>query len=437
MPTQRPGREPKGAAVPAASKKPVRTRPMRGPGAEDAAASVTGGVALATAPLVQAPLAQAKMKEDFCTQLLLGGYVQAFVDFFYLTHRSEPSSSSSGDDGGGGGGGGLTSTTVFAVAEMEFLRDQLVAAEHCKRKGEVPDVLAAYESLATYCDEKGDLKTMIFFFDKCLEIARLVKDPVCEMRVLRRIGAGYHALGDLESALEHLESHVGIAQIVYAHEDDDELRGDAYRQLGRVYSDLAVQREHVRRFQDAIDAYKKLLDCSSKAGDDATTAHAQFKIGVCYNACAQPSSALPFLESYLTICRKTGNVEGEGSACAELATAHEKLANKQLSIDFLTHYVAIATRADNVASQADACRRLGHIYTASRDFPRARAMHEKNYALLPAAAAGAPAQALNCARVNVGAARANDKLAAFLALVNDDLRGLLEWKNSRALPSTE
>lgn len=140
----------------------------------------------------------------------------------------------------------------------------------------------------------------------------------------------------------------------------------------------------------------------------------------------------------LATCRKTGNVEGEGGACAELATAHEKLENKQLSIDFLNHYVAIATRAENVANQADACRRLGHIYTASRDFPRAREMHERNYELLPAVVAQTrDAAALNCARVNVGAARANDKLTVFLSLVTDDFRGLLEWKNSRALPSTD
>lgn len=234
------------------------------------------------------------MKEDFCTQLLLGGYVQAFVDLFYLTHRSEADGSSDHS-----GHGGINSSTVFDVAEMEFLRDQLVAAEHCKRKGEIPDVLTAYESLATYCHEKGDVKTMIFFFDKCLEIARLVKDPVCEMRVLSKIGAGYHALGDLDKALAHQESHVAIAQAVYAHEDDEELRGDAYRQLGRVYSDLAVQSEGAQRFQDAIDFYKKLLDCAAKAGDDDSTAHAQFKIGACYNASAQPSSALPFLDSYV------------------------------------------------------------------------------------------------------------------------------------------
>lgn len=241
------------------------------------------------------------MKEDFCTQMLMGGYVQSFVDLFYLTHRSEPPSASAPPPGSTTQtpSSGINSSTVFDVAEMEFLRDQLVTAEHCKRKGEIPEVLGAYDSLATYCQEKNDLRTMIFFFDKCLEIARLVKDAVSEMRILNKIGSGYHALEDLDKALECQESHVRIAEVVYAHEDDDELRGDAFRQLGRVYVDLAVQRESARRFQDAIDYYKQYLDCASKAGDSDCIGQAQFKIGVCYNALSQAANALPFLEGYV------------------------------------------------------------------------------------------------------------------------------------------
>ncbi|GLE10099.1 hypothetical protein PINS_up022094 [Pythium insidiosum] len=159
---------------------------------------------------------------------------------------------------------------------------------------------------------------------------------------------------------------------------------------------------------------------------------------MCYNALGQAANALPFLDAYVASCRKAGDIEGEGRACAELATAHETLGNKQLSIEFLNHYVAIASKADNLVSQADACRRLGHIYTASQDHARAREMHEKNYELTPAVAAGTrDTTAMNCARINVGAARANDRLALFLTLVKDDFRGLLEWKNSRTLPTAD
>ncbi|KAG7381293.1 Tetratricopeptide repeat protein 29 [Phytophthora pseudosyringae] len=433
--------------------RPVRAQPMRGPGAIASTANGSGQVswkdtADPSGDSTSQTEQQAKMKEDVCSQLLIDGYVQSFVDLFYLTHRNDPTP----QHRGGGStsetqqansnravdGAGTSDFTVLELLEMEFLRDQLVSAEHCKRRGEIPDVMAAYDSLATYCAEKQDNKTMIFFYDKCLEITRLVKDQISEMRVLSQIGSGYHAAGDLEQARQYLELCVAIAKVVYEHDDDEELRGEAHAQLGGVYVDLASRHEQAKRYLEAIDLYKLRLDCADKAHNAEARAHAQFKIGTCYNALNEPANALPFLETNLAAARQSGDAEGEGNACAALATAHEKLGNQQLSIDFLNHYVTIATRAENVVNQADACARLGQIYTASLNFQRAREMHEKNYELVQAVAARTGDRlAQNISRVSVGAARANDKLATLLALVKDDFHGLLAWKNTRAVPTTE
>ncbi|ETP19907.1 hypothetical protein F441_06259 [Phytophthora nicotianae CJ01A1] len=420
--------------------RPVRAQPMRGPSAipstpgQHGWKDPTGQSTGATSQSEQ----HAKMKESICTQLLVDGYVQSYVDLFYLTHRNDPTPQHIG--------GGSTSTTMaktgafsaLELPEMEFLRDQLVAAEHCKRRGEIPDVMAAYDSLATYCAEKQDTKTMIFFYEKCLEIARLVKDQISEMRVLNQIGSGYHAAGDLEQARQYLELCVAIAKVVYEHDDDEELRGEAYEQLGKVYVDLALRHEQAKQFLEAIELYKLRLDCAVKAHNPEAQAHSQFKIGTCYNALNEPAKGLPFLETNLAVARQIGDSDGEGNACAALATAHEKLGNQQLSIEFLNQYVAIATRAENIVNQADACARLGQIYTASQNFQRAREMHDKNYELVQAVAArtGDRLQQ-NISRVSVGAARANDKLATLLGLVKDDFHGLLAWKNTRAVPTTE
>ncbi|KAG6622493.1 Molecular co-chaperone STI1 [Phytophthora cinnamomi] len=425
---------------------------MRGPSsATPGTAQVSWkDTALAGGAIVSQAELQAKMKEDICTQLLIDGYVQSFVDLFYLTHRNDPASQQRANGGAPepqqpnangnseGAGPKTNDLSMQELPEMEFLRDQLVAAEHCKRRGEIPDVMAAYDSLATYCSEKQDTKTMIFFYEKCLEITRLVKDQISEMRVLSQIGSGYHAAGDLEQARQYLELCVAVAKVVYEHEDDEELRGETYSQLGKVYVDLALHHERAKQFLEAIELYKLRLDCAVKSHNPEAQAHAQFKIGSCYNALNEPANALPFLETNLAAARQNSDAEGEGNACAALATAHEKLGNQQLSIEFLNNYVTIATRAENVVNQADACARLGQIYTASQNFHRAREMHEKNYELVQAVAARTGDRlAQNISRVSVGAARANDKLGTLLTLVKDDFHGLLAWKNTRAVPTTE
>ncbi|POM78350.1 Hypothetical protein PHPALM_4131, partial [Phytophthora palmivora] len=357
--------------------RPVRAQPMRGSGScQESWKDTTDQSGSVTAQAEK----QAKMKEDICTQLLIDGYVQSFVDLFYLTHRNYPTNQQSGgsssetqQNSNGALDGARSQSkdfTVLELPEMEFLRDQLVAAEHCKRRGEIPDVMAAYDSLASYCAEKQDTKTMIFFYEKCLEIARLVKDQISEMRVLSQIGSGYHVAGDLMQARQYLELCVAIAKVVYEHDDDEELRGEAYSQLGKVYVDLALHQEKAKQFLEAIELYKLRLDCAVKSHNPEAQTHAQFKIGSCYNALNEPANALPFLETNLAAARQVGDTESEGNACAALATAHEKLGNQQLSIEFLNQYVAIATRAENLVNQADACARLGQIYTGSQNFQR-------------------------------------------------------------------
>lgn len=293
--------------VPTTSKKPVRSKPMRGPGAQTADLSAMSVPSGSRADLLRraestATMTQASLKEDFCTQLLMGGYVQSFVDMFYLTHRSESQTHKSGGMSDAEAIETCIGGAALDVSEMQFLRDQLVTAEHCKRKGAISEVLSAYDSLATYCMEKGDIKTMLFFYEKCLEIARLVKDAICEMRVLNKIGSGYHSLLDLDKAREYQELYVSVAQVIYEHEDDDELRGEAFLQLGKVYTDLAVKHEDAREFQASIDYYKKMLECATKANDARSIAQAQFKIGACYNALLEPANALPFLEAYVSTC---------------------------------------------------------------------------------------------------------------------------------------
>jgi tetratricopeptide (TPR) repeat protein len=104
--------------------------------------------------------------------------------------------------------------------------------------------------------EKKDFKTMIFFYEKCLEIARIAKDQACEMRVLSKIGLGYHTLKELEKAREYQELHVALAQEIL----EEPFQRDAFIQLGKVYLDLANDLEKAPKLEESIQFYKKFLE---------------------------------------------------------------------------------------------------------------------------------------------------------------------------------
>lgn len=110
-------------------------------------------------------------------------------------------------------------------------------------------------------------------------------------------------------------------------------------------------------------------------------------------------------------------------------------------IEYLKRYLEIATRCENIQKQADACRRLGLMHTREGEFTAAREMHERHFALISVAASmkGDGCKSIDTgmmdrARMNLGAARANEKLQTLISFVKLDLDDLLTWKQNRRMP---
>jgi len=94
-----------------------------------------------TAPIAPDSGDNAITKRQSCEDILTSGYVQSFVDFFYLTHRPDPNASQNNV---------VSQTTEppedinISPPEMSFLRDNLTKAEEARRKGDTPNVYNSY-----------------------------------------------------------------------------------------------------------------------------------------------------------------------------------------------------------------------------------------------------------------------------------------------------
>ena len=101
-------------------------------------------------------------KQTLCIDILVSGHVQAFVDFFYLTHRPEVHTDEASDEQVG-----------IPSAMLPLVKTQLAEAEVARRRGDTQAVFASYKQLADFFTGLADQRTAIYFWEKCLEITQL------------------------------------------------------------------------------------------------------------------------------------------------------------------------------------------------------------------------------------------------------------------------
>jgi hypothetical protein len=94
-----------------------------------------------------------RLSED----ILCEGYVQSFVDFFYLTHRPEPNADITDAAEG-------TPEIQVPSKEMLYVRDNLTSAENARRQGDTGTVYGSYSNLAQHYHVRWWEEDTVFFF---------------------------------------------------------------------------------------------------------------------------------------------------------------------------------------------------------------------------------------------------------------------------------
>ncbi|KAF0713089.1 Aste57867_4529 [Aphanomyces stellatus] len=365
-------------------------------------------------------------KREVCAQVLRQGLVQSFVDLFYLVHRVDTTLAPDGHE--------KKEPVAISPAQMKFLRDNLTTAEKARRQGDVIQVFESYERLAVHFMGLQDLRTGVFFYEKCLEIARLSRNQDFELAALENLGNAYYGLKEYHKAKENHENHLALVKVLRGGGGD---QATATAELSKVYEQVALTHEAKAEYDLAIGIHVKFLQCAQEAQDVANVAAGHYRIGVCYNAMDQATDALVYLKDYLVMCKNMSDIEGECKAYAALATTFEALGHSQQAMEYLKEYLITAEKIENIVAQAEACRRLGLLYSASREFGLATEMMERNFDLIKNAAKN-DTRLLDQARISLGVIRAHQKFGTFVEFVTSDVHGFLNWKASRTIePKTQ
>lgn len=384
---------------------------------------------------------------DFCQNLLVGGYVQSYVDFYHLTHRVDPNI----------GEGSANAKIVMTIEDMLFVRDNLVSAEVSRRQGNTAGVYSAYTTLADYYVSKCDWRTAIYFHEKCLEVAKLTADSRAEMCALHASGEVCQKMGDYESALKFHVRHEEQARLFDVIEEVKRANIELYR----VYMVLAERLDNSGKYDDALELYFKCLESSKKCWDKAAEGEADGKIGALLLHQGKAAESVPYLRMHSQISADMGSAEGRCRACSALAIALDSLGQAEKALGELKMVQTISEQAGDVILQAQASRALGTLFSKVGNFEAAVDSFSRHFSLLKSillarnsvaankanggaggvggaadygaatAAAVVTSTDLDMARVYVGISKGNLLMGEYVTAIQCNLTALLDWKLNR------
>lgn len=364
-----------------------------------------------------------------CQQLLVGGFVQSYVDFYHLTHRID----SEADQG--------MSQIQIPIDEIVFIRDNLVQAELSRRQGDTTNVYSAFIKLADYYVKSQDWKTGFFFHEKCLEVAQLTSDLRAEMFANHSLGTIHQLMTEPEKARAYHERH----EIIAASMDVFEEVSKANVELYKVYFILAQKHEKQGELDEALDYYNKCLEASKKSWDRAAEGEANGKIGNLLLNKGDAQSSLPYLKQQSQIAADLGHAEGRCRACSALALALDSLGQPDRALSELQLVNTISEQAGDTFLQAQACRSLGTLFSKVGQLEDAVDTLQRHFNLLKAILyrSGADetedvkngqkvsSRDLDLARAYIGISKGNLLMGSYVMSLQLDLTALLDWKLNR------
>jgi len=357
-------------------------------------------------------------KQQLCVDLLMVGCVQSFVDFFYIAHRKAAPVDGSSEHAPG--------DVEIPEQTLVFLKETLETAEGAHRGENYKDCFENYGALADYFEKVPDLKSGMYFYQRCADVATEVdaRDSIAKANL--SLGTCEEKAGNWQSARQFHEKALEIA----TSGDSLPLQIRAASRLTHVYQTLAEKSERESRDSDATAYYEKCLRCAQLSKDASLEGSACHRLGLSLHKTGSFDHAIELQKQYLDICRVHEDRSGESAARAALARAFEATGMAQEAIRQLESLLGVASEAGELKAQASACLNLGILYNGRGDHHKSVELLEQHFDL---ARQIGDRRLIDSARVVLGMVRGSGKMQAYVGLVSTDLDKLLRWKSKRQL----
>eukprot|EP00793_Prasinoderma_coloniale_P000056 PRCOL_00005564-RA len=383
-------------------------------------------------------------RQALCVEILTEGHPAAFCEFFRITHAGDRAISAElggidasgtqgatnrpngADDGPADALGADSASAVggaIPAGAMEFLKDNLVAADLARRYSDGATVVSSYTNLARFFEERRDFRSAVRYLSEARAAALAVGAEGDALAATASLGEAFSHLGDHATAARY---HERALEMAGGGTEDDAARSVQLSLVG-VYRALAHAAEQAGETERAVGLLHKCLGAARAGGDRAAEGDVHHRLGLAHETLGKPHDAMRFHATYKEVCNELGDAAGEGRACAALARTYQDVGDLDGAVSNLEQFLELSRHGDPEL-HARACISLGVIHHGMGEHERAIAYFERGFEIARSLSDRA---LLDVARINLGVARGKARAPKFFEAINADLRSLLQFKSTR------
>ena len=260
-------------------------------------------------------------------KLMQEGYLQAYVDYFYITTETTPSTIVPSKKLQEEYKLNRIKKGKFIQTENSLLdlSDRLRMAEQCHRVGvgsekhkEIEKSLSFYTGVAEEFNTLCDYETASYFFNRCLDVSVENKYDTGEALALQGLGKCEENVLNIFEAQTNLERARDKAVIA----EDPRITKDISRDLVRVYQIIALDFQEKNDYDLSLKYFEKCLESSQQAENKDQEAECYQKIAHIYEKLNELDKAVEYLNRFLQLCEETDQKTKAGDAHKQLAEVH-------------------------------------------------------------------------------------------------------------------
>lgn len=215
----------------------------------------------------------------------------------------------------------------------------------------------AYNNIAVYHQQHGDIKIALEFYFLGLKIQQQIGDRDGESYSLNNIATVYSTKGELLKALEFHYKSLKLRKEL----GDKKGVAQSYSNLGLIYKNMG-------QIAKSLEYHTISLKIREEIGDKEGMAHSFGLLASTYDEQGEPDKALEFLLKSLKLCEENNDKIRIGVRLNDIGAYYSRQKNYDLAFEYFNKSLSICEKNNYKIGIAQAYNNLGSVYKNQKNY---------------------------------------------------------------------